>query len=131
MTGAPATDRRVRRGEPERAAQASDPVGHPAGQQPHRGLNDARLSGGPAPIPADIAVPTSCHPLEDDRFDIAAAHMAAEIPGTARHLAGRHIWIATTPTLRQRSTDSSRDYDDARASALSSADFSARKSRQA
>ena len=61
-------------------------------------LNDARLSGNPAPMPlADIAVPTLAISLEDDRFDTIAAarHIAAEVPGAqlVTWPTGGHIWI--------------------------------------
>jgi pimeloyl-ACP methyl ester carboxylesterase len=61
-------------------------------------LNDARLSGNPAPMPlADIRVPTLAISLEDDRFDTIAAarHIAAEVPGAqlVTWPTGGHIWI--------------------------------------
>jgi 2-hydroxy-6-oxonona-2,4-dienedioate hydrolase len=61
-------------------------------------LNDARLSGNPAPMPlADIRVPTLAISTEDDRFDtIAAARfMAADVPGAqlVTWPTGGHIWI--------------------------------------
>lgn len=61
-------------------------------------LNDARLSGNPAPMPlADIRVPTLAISLEDDRFDTIAAarYMAAEVPGAqlVTWPTGGHIWI--------------------------------------
>lgn len=61
-------------------------------------LNDARLSGNPAPMPlADIRVPTLAISLEDDRFDTIAAarYIAAEVPGAqlVTWPTGGHIWI--------------------------------------
>lgn len=61
-------------------------------------LNDARLSGNPAPMPlGEIRVPTLAISLDDDRFDTIAAarHIAAEVPG-ARLVTwptGGHIYI--------------------------------------
>ena len=61
-------------------------------------LNDARLSGNPAPMPIEsIRVPTLAISLEDDRFDTIAAarHIAAEVPGAKLITwpTGGHIWI--------------------------------------
>ena len=61
-------------------------------------LNDARLSGNPAPMPLEsIRAPTLAISLEDDRFDTIAAarHIAAQVPGAklVTWPTGGHIWI--------------------------------------
>jgi pimeloyl-ACP methyl ester carboxylesterase len=61
-------------------------------------LNDARLSGSPAPMALDkITAPTLALSLADDRFQTLAAaeHIAKTVPGgkLVRFETGGHIWI--------------------------------------
>jgi pimeloyl-ACP methyl ester carboxylesterase len=61
-------------------------------------LNDARLSGNPAPMALDkITAPTLAISLADDRFQTLAAaeHIANTVPGAAlvRFETGGHIWV--------------------------------------
>lgn len=61
-------------------------------------LNDAKLSGNPAPMPLEqIRAPTLTISLEDDRFGTidAARHIAASVQGARliSYSVGGHVWV--------------------------------------
>jgi 2-hydroxy-6-oxonona-2,4-dienedioate hydrolase len=70
----------------------------PVSARAHGLLNDAKLSGDPAPMRLqDIRAPTLALSLEDDRFQTLAAarHLAETVPG-ARLISfptGGHVWV--------------------------------------